>query len=244
MKKIGAIIAFLIVISLLIVPLAACEGPQGPTGDPGPTGAQGPQGDQGPTGPAGRAGGATGPTGPQGDLGPQGPTGPLGEQGDRGLTGPPGPMGPPGIQGPTSQIVICLAADANWNAITRTSIDYVVSEGYYITSSEELVILGACFPPLTTVTVSLCDLDHYWFEVDTDACGAFVFEGAAAPLSLETLSSSAQNYLIANYVVSPGPYPISVRAWINATVAGYVVTAGQQWGNWPLKVFGTAVLED
>jgi hypothetical protein len=53
MKKAGKVLAFLIIIALIVVPLAACTGPQGPIGPQGP---QGPQGPAGPEGPPGREG--------------------------------------------------------------------------------------------------------------------------------------------------------------------------------------------
>ena len=62
MKKAGKIVAFLIVIALIVVPLAACQGTPGPSGSPGPMGPQGPAGAEGPGGPAG----------PEGDQGPPG----------------------------------------------------------------------------------------------------------------------------------------------------------------------------
>ena len=83
MKKAGKIVAFLIIIALIVVPLAACQGP------PGATGAGGPQGPQGPAGPEGPAG----PPGPEGDTGPDGPQGIQGEQGDL---------------GPVAQLTVCM----------------------------------------------------------------------------------------------------------------------------------------
>ena len=57
---------------LILLLIAACEGPVGPQGPAGPQGTQGPIGPQGPQG-------VTGETGPQGPGGPQGPVGPQGE---------------------------------------------------------------------------------------------------------------------------------------------------------------------
>ena len=78
---------------LLVVFLAACEGPVGPQG---PAGAQGPQGL----------------AGPEGGQGPQGPSGPEGPQGPQGPAGPEGPQGPQGPHGvlPT---YITINRDAN-----------------------------------------------------------------------------------------------------------------------------------
>ena len=101
MKKVGKIIAFLIIIALLVVPLAACaaEG-QGPTGPQGPVGPPGAQGEEGEQGPPGRAGGPEGPEGPEGPTGATGATGATGPEGDRGPTGLMGAPGAPGPVGP------------------------------------------------------------------------------------------------------------------------------------------------
>jgi hypothetical protein len=82
MRKIGKIIAFLIVIALIVVPLTACPGGQGSTGPMGPAGPQGEKGERGPRG-------APGDPGPRGPRGPEGPEGPEGEQGEQGPQGPP-----------------------------------------------------------------------------------------------------------------------------------------------------------
>lgn len=87
MRKTGKIIAFVIVISLLLVPLAACQGPAGAQGPPGSPGAQGPPG----------------PQGPRGSRGVAGPVGLQGPEGEVGLAGPRGPAGP------NPQIVVALA---------------------------------------------------------------------------------------------------------------------------------------
>jgi len=60
MKKAAKLLAFSIVITLLVVSVAACAGAPGATGATGPAGATG----------------ATGATGPAGATGPQGPAGP------------------------------------------------------------------------------------------------------------------------------------------------------------------------
>ena len=70
MKKAGKIIAFLIIIALIVVPLAACAGQQGPAGPQGPQGPPGPQGEQGPRGAPGEEGqpGIPGEQGPPGEA--------------------------------------------------------------------------------------------------------------------------------------------------------------------------------
>ena len=57
-------------------------------------------------------------------------------------------------------------------------------------------------------------------------------------LNLEALSPVAQDYLIYNYwrVYTGLPKPVSVRAWINATVSGGVITAGEHLADWPLYI--------
>jgi len=91
-------IVFLVILSLILVPFAACDGETDLTDVEIPAGAQGPPGPQGDPGPPGRTG-AQGPQGEQGPVGPQGPAGPTGPQGLIGPRGSMGPMGPPGISG-------------------------------------------------------------------------------------------------------------------------------------------------
>ena len=86
MKKAGKIVAFLIIIALIVVPLAACQGPPGATGAPGPMG-------------------------PQGIPGPEGPSGPPGPEGDTGSKGDPGSQGDPGEPGGNQQIVVAAHYD-------------------------------------------------------------------------------------------------------------------------------------
>jgi len=100
MKKAGKLIAFLIIVALIVVPLAACAEGQGPTGPQGPTGAQGEKGERGPRGAPGQAGPAGGPVGPEGPEGERGPAGPEGKP----CEGPPGEQGPIGYQGETGPI--------------------------------------------------------------------------------------------------------------------------------------------
>lgn len=70
MKKAGKLVAFLVIITLILVPLAACAEGQGPTGPQGPAGPAGSQGSPGKPGPPGKAGGPEGPEGPEGPAGP------------------------------------------------------------------------------------------------------------------------------------------------------------------------------
>jgi len=211
MKKIGAIIAFLIVISLLMVPLAACEGPQGPTGDPGPTGAQGPQGDQGPMGPPGRAGGEPGPPGPQGDPGLQGLVGPQGDEGEKGDTGPAGPMGPPGPPGPVGPNATIVVMDAGSYAVLcyiwTTAQDY------------DIVVYGSNFVPADSVHLTICETDIVLAQdITVNVCGAF-----SVPLT----------------VASPAPphnTPVAIKAWVDD--GDSVFDAGDVlWACWPIHIY-------
>ncbi len=211
MKKIGAIVAFLIVISLLIVPLAACEGPQGPTGDPGPTGAQGPQGDQGPQGPRGAGGGATGPAGPEGPAGPQGPAGPEGPQGEQGLTGPAGPSGPPGPQGsagPNATIVVMDAASYNvFCYLFTTQQDY------------DIVVYGSNFVYLDNVHLTICENNTVLaLNIAVNNCGAF-----SQALTIATPAP-------------PHNTPVAIKAWVDD--GDGVFDAGDElWACWPIHVY-------
>lgn len=72
-----------LILIILCIFLASCDGDDGsvgPPGDPGPQGIQGEQGLVGPPGPQGE-------TGPPGVAGPQGVQGPIGPQGEPGLPG-------------------------------------------------------------------------------------------------------------------------------------------------------------
>ena len=113
MKKAGKIIAFLIIIALLLVPLAACAGGQGPTGPQGPAGPAGAQGEPGNQGPPGKAGGPAGPEGPEGPEGDPGEEGPAGEEGPRGPRGLTGSPGPPGTCGPDLHLTGWLQVDGD-----------------------------------------------------------------------------------------------------------------------------------
>jgi hypothetical protein len=74
MRKIGKLVAFLIILALIVVPLTACPGQQGSQGPAGPAGPQGEKGERGPMGPPGETG-MRGPVGPKGPEGPEGPAG-------------------------------------------------------------------------------------------------------------------------------------------------------------------------
>lgn len=201
MKKIGAIVAFLIVISLLLIPLAACEGPQGPQGDPGPTGAQGPQGEEGPVGPRGPSAGPQGPQGEQGEPGPQGEQGPQGEKGPIGPQGPVGPMGPVGPQGPNATIVV---TDASFNdydgGVNAYAICYVFLGA---PGSIDLYVFGSNFIPHSLVDITICEGDlELATGVEASDCGAF----------RTSITLSTDDFL------PYGFYACSVKAWVGGVL--------------------------
>jgi len=214
MKRIGIVIAFLMVISLLIVPLAACEGPEGPQGPEGPVGAQGLQGPEGPMGPQGRAGGEQGPAGPAGPQGEPGPQGPQGERGERGLQGPMGLSGGPGPAGPNATIVV------------YTSVDMEVYCACYIYSGESphgIHVYGSNFIPGDVVHLTVCQNDtvvtHTIPEGDivVDDCGAFY---AWVELSA---------------YVPPDLVPVSLKAYVDDG-DGVFDSGDELWASWPLVV--------
>jgi len=138
MKTLGKLILALTLITLMVMPIAGCQGENGLTG---PAGSQGPAGPQGPAGSSGSGSGSTGPQGPegsQGDPGPQGEPGTQGEQGERGLTGPKGTPGIP-IPGPTRQIVV-----GEWNQVVSSiqltwediDLDHAHNDGTLATDTE------------------------------------------------------------------------------------------------------------
>ena len=136
--KVGRVIAFVILISLLLVSLAACQGPAGPQGPPGSPGAQGP-------------------AGPQGPRGSRGPAGPVGLQGPEGDVGPRGPAGP---AGPNPQIVVALAEQVISINSTGTTDQSVVTDIGKTTeavsasgTTDELVVTGGTYDPVAgTIT--------------------------------------------------------------------------------------------
>jgi len=148
MRKIGKIVAFLIIVALIVVPLTACPGPQGPAGPAGPSGPGGEKGERGPMGPPGDAG-ARGMAGPAGSAGPAGPAGEDGTGADIPLD---------------AQLVICY--DASWSTYGYEPICGV-------SLATPVIVMGSCFPPNEYVTVTFCDDNYYWFERMTNDCGAF-----------------------------------------------------------------------
>jgi hypothetical protein len=233
MKKAGKIIAFLIIIALIVVPLVACTGPQGPQGPQGPAGPQGEKGERGPMGPPGDSG-ARGPVGPEGPEGPAGPAGPSG-------TGTTATLAinawsesleipyPDYLQYDNVQEPDTLVADedtgiGHWTFSTVSEpnywvfgYDYYAGYGYatnVVQYDQWVLVLGSGFPDNEWVTVTFCDDDAYWFEAETNDCGAFCYE-AYIP-----------------YYFGYGFYDndaLTVKAWTNADVDedDWVVTDGE-----------------
>ena len=132
-------------------------GPQGPVGPAGPAGNDGAVGPQGPAGPAGSDGavgpqGPAGPVGPAGNdgaVGPQGPAGPVGPAGNDGAVGPQGPAGPQGSFPNGTQI----GQMHYWNGNAWVYISPGV-RGQNLTYCDGVPTWGACFPVVTTSTVT------------------------------------------------------------------------------------------
>jgi len=163
----------------------------------------------------------TGPAGLQGEpgaMGPQGPAGPQGEPGAMGLQGPAGPQGPTGPQGlrglqglpgPTRQIVV-----------TRDYDEYGAYSYFAIVEAmrgQRIRIIGAGFELDDIVTISICKDDIVLVkEVDVNKCGAFeVSKRIPSDVSLG---------------------PVSVRAWLNASISGDEVIDGDLQACWPLNI--------
>ena len=157
MKKAGKIIAFLIIISLILLPLAACAEGQGPTGPQGPQGPPGAQGDRGPIGQPGKAG----PTGPVGDTGPTGPTGAEGETGD------------PALATPIRQIVVTWDFEGDMDGMYIGPFSFLTAVEVY--PGQSVRIKGAGFDDAVDeyVYISICEDDIYLDKKLVNDCGAF-----------------------------------------------------------------------
>jgi hypothetical protein len=172
----------------------------------GCAGTQGPQGPTGPTGP-------TGPAGPQGEQGLQGVQGPPGPQGPQGLQGAQGEQGPAGSSGISAEIIITLHLGVN--TISRCLL------------SEEIDILGSCFPENQLITISVCDQDCFLTTVMSNNCGGFI-----VTLTLNDLPDGQYNYLMMHYTNQV----VSVRAWVHASVIDGMVASGTLLASWPLLI--------
>ena len=171
-------------------------------------GCGGAAGPQGPPGPAGPLGpaGAPGSDGPAGEIGPTGPDGP---------EGPEGSAGPQGLPGPTRQIVVTW--DPEDEIIYFGPMASLATVEAY--PEQGIRIKGACFDPEDIVTISICEDNRVLVEeVEANDCGAFeVF--VALP------SASKLSY-----------GPVSVRAWLNASISLHKVKSGDLQCCWPLDI--------
>jgi hypothetical protein len=141
-----------LVLAMVLLFVAGCEGPPGPGGSTGPAGPQGVAGEQGPAGPQGLLGppGAPGPAGPQGTAGSQGPAGPQGERGPRGERGEPGPPGPPGTSANlrgfdlSGDSAVCGPDEVLVSALCKDSGGQPVLENGRVSCSGTSGIVGLC----------------------------------------------------------------------------------------------------
>lgn len=172
MKKAGKIIAFLIIISLLVVPLAACAGEQGATG---PQGAQGPPGEKGERGPIGQPG-KPGPTGPAGDEGPEG------EKGDTGEAGPCNPQLTVGEKWLMEEFY-CECAGEVCQCVANPYVGMVAHHTIgYAFVTQPVTVQGACFDPDMSGELNIEVCGTLWVaNVTIEACGAFCLEDVVVP---------------------------------------------------------------
>jgi hypothetical protein len=121
-----------------------------------------------------------------------------------------------------AQIVVCGWADFTtydpYYGYYGYNFGYATCEVEYDTP---VCIYGSCFPPNDYVVVTFCDENYYWFEVETNDCGAFYYD---------TYIPSWFGYGYYDYDV------MSIRAWVDADVDedDWVVTDGVMYANWPL----------
>jgi len=160
------------------------------------------------TGPAGLQG-ETGPQGPAGPQGETGSTGPQGPAGPQGAVGPQGETGPQGLPGPTRQIVVTWDYD-EYGAYSYFAIVEAMRR-------QRIRIMGAGFELGDIVTISICKDDIVLVkEVDVNKCGAFeVSKRIPSDVSLG---------------------PVSVRAWLNATISEDEVIDGDLQACCPLNI--------
>jgi len=196
MKKAGKIIAFLIIIALIVVPLAACAGPPGASGAPGPMG-------------------------PQGPAGAPGKQGPPGSEGEPGLAGPRGFPGEDGELGLGAQLVVCIEWEEEGHEMF-----FPVGSAY---PGQPLFLLGSCFPPDEEVTITICDENCVWYEIDANDCGAFLIPEIAIT---DMPDGDQLDDLLDDYCYNV----VSVRAWIDAEIDDGKVVGGELWANWPLFI--------
>ena len=175
MKTIVKTFIILGIMTLFLIPVVSCVGPQGPIG-------------------------LMGPPGPRGATGPQGPVGPAGLQGAQGPMGPAGPRGLRGPVGSTRQIVVgeeyeivnltsygTRSYDDPDDGLPGFSYVYDISTvretKFHIiwraSRRQDVTVLGACFPSYEDVIITICDddgEDRIWEEAEVNEYCAFLEE--------------------------------------------------------------------
>jgi hypothetical protein len=145
MKKAGKILAFLIIIALIVMPLAACAGTAGVQGPMGPRGTQGPAGPEGPAGPPGS----------EGDTGPAG------------ATGPAGTPGAPGAPGGVRQIVVA----AHYELSDGDGMYYACPTIINVYEGAFVIVSGSCFDLSKEVEITICGKHWFWVDEDEEYTG-------------------------------------------------------------------------
>ena len=247
MKNLRKIIIPLLIIVLILVPLAACQGPQGETGPTGPQGPMGPKGETGQAGVPGRAGG---------EQGEQGETGPSGEDGSvwytgvgapavavglnsdlylntgngdvyqkaggawskvDNITGPEGDRGLMGPQGPAGEGM------ENATIVVTANADDTVIVYLYATGSYSINVYGSNFTPNDYVHLTICTDNTVLAEnILVNGCGAF------ARIAILLVPSTN-----GGVVVTEGIW--SVKAWVDDGDGAWDAE-DELWACWPLYV--------
>ena len=142
-------------------------------------------------------------------TGPEGSQGLPGPAGPQGSVGPQGTQGLRGLPGPTRQIVVTWDSD-----------DYGAYSYFAIVEAmrgQKIRIKGAGFNSGDSVTISICK-DNILLvkEIVANKCGAFeVYKKIPSDVALG---------------------PVSVRAWLNATISEDEVIGGDLQACWPLNI--------
>jgi hypothetical protein len=103
-----------------------------------------------------------------------------------------------------------------------TDVDFTMTTIFYTTWNvdvgQSVVIKGAGFEEGDEVTISICDDNYHWADATANSCGAFEID-TTVPVDVDT-------------------GPVTVRAWLNASVVDDEVTSGELMAAWPLEVEG------
>jgi hypothetical protein len=114
-----------------------------------------------------------------------------------------------GVTGTTTSAVV---QDIN---VAMETIFYTT---WNVDVGQSVVIKGAGFEEGDEVTISICDDNYHWADVTANSCGAFEID-TTVPVDVDT-------------------GPVTVRAWLNASVVDDEVTSGELMAAWPLEVEG------